>query len=489
VTIRLDPGAIGQEQRQVAQLELLLEAGKALTSTFDLDAILARLVDTSMALTGAERGLILLFDTGAETITNFVSRGDWEDDIKYRSYDRVMQGFMGYAVRTRTATSSADISTDSRTSSDAIRFPGTSVVAAPIVLDDVALGVVMTANGPNGPEFSETDVSLAKMLAGHAAVAIKNAALYREILASRDSARRAHEELQQAQTRLVAAQKMEAIGSLAAGVAHEINTPIQFISDNASFIQAATGPLAAMADACTEFLRKAGSHPQFARDVAALGRLWRDIEGDYLLEEIPIAVADTLEGAERVAAIVRAMKDFAHPGSETKGPTDLNRVIRTTAEVSRNEWKYVADMELDLATDLPPVAGHPGLLGQSLLIMLVNSAQALAEQHRSTTEKGHIRVSTRRDGEWVEIRIADDGPGIPPEIVDRIFDPFFTTKEIGKGSGQGLSIARSVIVDKHGGEILVGDDRPGALFVIRLPLDGPSRDKQDDGDHRQGNAG
>ena len=195
------------------------------------------------------------------------------------------------------------------------------------------------------------------------------------------------------------------------------------------------------------------------------------------------AVDESLEGARRVAEIVRAMKEFAHPGSQTKSTVDVNRVIETTLQVSRNEWKYVADLVLDLDDNLPTIEGHGGPLGQSLLIMFVNSAQAIAE-HRNTAEdgKGTIRVSTRHLDGAVEIRVADNGPGIPQEIIERIFDPFFTTKEVGKGSGQGLSIARSVVVDKHGGKLWVEQGNPGAVFGMRLPVDASAESSADSKD-------
>ena len=163
------------------------------------------------------------------------------------------------------------------------------------------------------------------------------------------------------------------------------------------------------------------------------------------------------------------MKEFAHPGSQSKSSVDVNRVIETTMQVSRNEWKYVADLELELAADLPMIEGHSGPLGQSLLIMFVNSAQAIASHRSEDDPKGRITVATGFDDDWVWIRVSDNGPGIPQEIVDRVFDPFFTTKEVGTGSGQGLSIARSVVVDKHQGEIGIEDGNPGAVFNIRLP--------------------
>ena len=168
------------------------------------------------------------------------------------------------------------------------------------------------------------------------------------------------------------------------------------------------------------------------------------------------------------------MKEFSHPGVTEKTPIDLNHAIETTIAVSRNEWKYVAEVVTDLDQDLPPCSvlarpAEPGLLN-----IVVNAAHAIGDTTESGAgARGTITVSTRRDDDWVEIRISDTGAGIPEEIRSQIFDPFFTTKAVGKGTGQGLSIARSVIVDKHGGalrfESVAGE---GTTFIIRLPLAG-----------------
>jgi signal transduction histidine kinase len=232
--------------------------------------------------------------------------------------------------------------------------------------------------------------------------------------------------------------------------------------------------------ACSDLLERAAGVPEVADAVAEVRHLWEANDCEFLMEEIPEAITETLEGTRRVAEIVRAMKDFAHPGWDSKSPVDLNQVIRTTVEVSRNEWKYAAELDLDLDEELPQIAALAGPLGQSILIMIVNSAQALQEQGAGKeADKGRIRIDTARHGDHVEMRIADTGPGIPEDIRGRIFDPFFTTKEVGKGSGQGLSIAHSIIVDKHAGEIQVESGDPGAVFVVRLPIEDHAPDSAD----------
>jgi len=284
--------------------------------------------------------------------------------------------------------------------------------------------------------------------------------------------RRAREERDRMEIQLRQAQKLEAIGQLAAGIAHEINTPMQYVGDNTRFLQNCFQQLATLLREIQtlQVAPQAGQPCEEILDRLRQGAQEADLE--YLLEEIPRAIEQTLQGVARVTKVVRAMKEFSHPGTAEKTPTDLNHAIETTVTISRNEWKYVADLELALDSQLPPVPCLPGEFNQAILNLVVNAAQAIAERlGPSPTQKGRITIQTRRADPWAEIRIADTGCGIPEAIRDRIFEPFFTTKPVGKGTGQGLAIVRNVIVDKHGGtidfETQVGQ---GTTFILRLPL-------------------
>jgi signal transduction histidine kinase len=199
-------------------------------------------------------------------------------------------------------------------------------------------------------------------------------------------------------------------------------------------------------------------------------------DAGYLLEEIPKAIDQTLEGVTRVSGLVSAMREFSHPGTKDKIPVDLNHAIDSTITVARNEWKYVADLETEFDKSLPLIPCQPGEFNQVILNLIVNAAHAIADVHpEGGPQKGAIRVQTRNCHPWAEVRIQDTGSGIPEKIRSRIFDPFFTTKEIGKGTGQGLAIARSVVVDKHGGSIrFETEEGKGTTFIIRLPFDGKS---------------
>ena len=262
------------------------------------------------------------------------------------------------------------------------------------------------------------------------------------------------------------------MGQLAAGIAHEINTPTQFVATNLDFLDESFQEIDAVLKRLSELIG-AGTDTLDADQVAELRALLEEADWDYLAEEIPAALAQSRDGVNRVATIVQAMKEFSHPGSREMVPQDLNRLIATTVTVARNEWKYVAEVELDLDEGLPPVPCLADEMGQVILNLLVNAAQAIAEKlgDNPAGQKGRITIAARRAGDRVEISISDTGRGIPDEIRDRIFDPFFTTKEVGKGTGQGLAIARDVVVNKHGGSLEV-ESVPGesTTFIITLPL-------------------
>jgi PAS domain S-box-containing protein len=277
------------------------------------------------------------------------------------------------------------------------------------------------------------------------------------------------------ESQLAQAQKLEAIGQLAAGIAHEINTPTQYVSDNTRFLQEAFHDLATLLQQYEAVCQAARAACLTDDHLRAVEALMANIDAPYLRDEIPLAIQQSLEGLERVATIVRAMKDFSHPGGEEKVAADLNKAIESTITVARNEWKYVADMVVDFDPKLPHVPCFLGDINQVILNIMVNAAHAIGDLVAvGTLSKGTITVQTRRVDEMVEIRIKDTGGGIPEAIRSKIFDPFFTTKEVGRGTGQGLAIAHSVVVEKHGGTISFETEiGRGSTFIVRLPIAPP----------------
>jgi len=273
---------------------------------------------------------------------------------------------------------------------------------------------------------------------------------------------------------LLQAQKLESVGQLAAGIAHEINTPTQYIGDNVRFLKEAFHDLEGVRASYERLLAAAQNNAVSGETVQEVMDRLQHADANYLFEEIPKAIDQSLEGVTRVAKIVGAMKEFSHPGTKDKTQLDLNHAIECTLTVARNEWKYVAELETEFDPSLPRIACQPGEFNQVILNLIVNAAHAIADVvGKDGSKKGTIKVQTRNCKDWAEIRIHDTGTGIPDSVRARVFDPFFTTKEIGKGTGQGLAIARSVVVDKHGGTIhFETAEGRGTTFVIRLPKEG-----------------
>ncbi len=287
----------------------------------------------------------------------------------------------------------------------------------------------------------------------------------------------------QLERQLAQSRRLESIGQLAAGISHEINTPVQYVSDNTRFVSETVGQVLAAVAAARSLLddapTAAGSDGTGEPDPSALAGVvdrTREVlttpDLAFLESEISSALSQSLEGLNRVSEIVRAMKDFSHPGAG-RGEADLSRIVQSTLQVCRNEWKYVAEVQLDLDPALRTVPCYEGELKQALLNIVVNAAHSIEEARNggATTGMGTITVRTRKQGDWARIMVQDTGTGMTEKTRQRIFDPFFTTKEVGRGTGQGLSVTYAIVVRKHGGSIEV-ESAPGAgsTFVISLPL-------------------
>jgi two-component system, NtrC family, sensor kinase len=267
-------------------------------------------------------------------------------------------------------------------------------------------------------------------------------------------------ERQRMETELRLAQKLEAVGQLASGIAHEINTPLQYVGDNLQFIRENVAALFGMFEELRATLPDCG-------ELAAIAER---VELDWLRDEVPSSFDAIQSGVARIAKIVLAMKELAHPGPREAVAVDLERSLRNALEVTHAAYHYVADVELDFAP-MPAVVCYGSELNQVFLNLIVNAAHAMESL---APRRGRLTVRTRRDGDDVVVSIGDTGCGIPPEHRERIFDAFFTTKEVGRGTGQGLAISRSIVVDRHGGSLTFDTavDR-GTTFHVRIPAAGP----------------
>jgi signal transduction histidine kinase len=282
------------------------------------------------------------------------------------------------------------------------------------------------------------------------------------------------EELNCTRQQLVQAEKMAAIGQLASGVAHEINTPIQYIGENVQFMGDAFEDLIDTAKVCLKLLcaMEEGNIPQ---ELLSQARSQvEDAELDYLFDEIPVVLRQSLEGVGKVSGIVTAMKNFARPDVCDKVDTDINEALMSTLEVSANEWKYHAEIETELDSALPLIPVVPSEINQAFLNVILNAAATVRDfvERTATKDKGKIKIVSHRDGDWIVIEITDTGCGVPQEIQSKIFNPFFTTRDVGQGMGQGLTVAYLAIVKKHAGKIeLLRSSDEGTTFEIRLPIE------------------
>jgi two-component system, NtrC family, sensor kinase len=281
-------------------------------------------------------------------------------------------------------------------------------------------------------------------------------------------------ELRRLGRELAGAQKLESVGRLAAGVAHEINTPVQFVTDNVQFVRTSMADLASVIHAYRDLKDAAKSSGDLTKAVRLAEEAEKAADLDYILTDAPQALESSIEGLGRIATIVRSMKEFAHPDQAQKTFADLNQAIRSTLVVAQNEYKHVAELGTQFG-DLPAIPCFLGEINQVVLNLLVNASHAIADVVKGSGNLGRLDVRTRLDGSEVEISISDTGTGIPESARDKIFDPFFTTKEVGKGTGQGLAIAHSVIVNKHGGTLRFETELgKGTTFFIRLPVAAPT---------------
>ncbi|MCJ2164768.1 MULTISPECIES: PAS domain S-box protein [unclassified Pseudodesulfovibrio] len=270
------------------------------------------------------------------------------------------------------------------------------------------------------------------------------------------------------------AQKLESIGELAAGIAHEINTPTQYVITNTHFLGESFATLFGLLEqyaGLVEAIRQGVGHKELLERAETF---LDDKELQYLAQDIPQAISESEVGLKRIAEIVLSVKQLAHPGEVAKSLHDLNEIVQNAATVSSNEWKYVAEMEMDLSSDLKPVNCLKGEVGQVVLNLIINGAHAIVGKlGPKSEEKGVLKLRTYAEGNMAVLEVSDTGTGMSKAVLKRAFDPFFTTKEVGKGTGQGLAITHNVVANMHGGTIdVLTEEGKGSTFIIKLPFQG-----------------
>ncbi len=353
--------------------------------------------------------------------------------------------------------------------------------SVPLIKDNKLLGLLMLYV-PLGHQSDDEKISFLSTVAAALGSVVQQKEYEQKLKSTSDKLLKAKAEVESSHQQVLQSEKLSSIGQLAAGIAHEINTPVQFVGDNTRFLEDAFTDLSELMSGYDTLIKlnDTGHIPQ--EHLQKLRDISEEIELDYLRGEIPSAISQSLEGIERISTIVQSMKEFSHPGSIDMSQCDINKGILSTINVSRNEWKYCTELTTDLDESLPLIPCLAGELNQVILNIIVNATHAIIDKNTvNDGTLGRIHISTQHDENHAIIRVKDSGGGMPESIRTKVFDPFFTTKEVGKGTGQGLSIAHSVITSKHNGTIHVEiDEGKGSTFIIKLPLkQQPHADSED----------
>jgi signal transduction histidine kinase len=483
--------------RDALDLATVVKAGRAISGEIVLDRLLGVMTDIIVENAGARMGAVVLEEDGAWLVQAARDQTSGETSVMkgelLSETEKISAGVVNYVLRTGESVVVDDARVHGVFASDPYvrsKKPK-SVLCTPIRHKSRVMGALYLENGLVAGAFTAARLEALEILASQLAVSIENARLFarekeqadaiakvndhlEELVAERtkelsDANRKLRDESaarERAEVELRLAQKLQSVGQLAAGVAHEINTPMQFVGDNLEFVREAFEDLIELVDA----YRAARPHISDEQIAGALLRAEEDADLEYLRVHVAGATDRALEGVRRVSGIVRAMKAFSHPDRTEKTAVDVNAAIENTLVVAHNEYKLVADVVTELGA-IPTVLGHGGELSQVLLNLVVNAAHAIEDVVRGTENKGTIRVASRLEDDAILVTVSDSGGGIPESIRERIFDPFFTTKDVGRGTGQGLAIARSA-VERHGGRIwFESETGRGTTFVLRLPLD------------------
>jgi signal transduction histidine kinase len=449
--------ARASERRKLRDVTALYRASHAIFATGDIEKLPETIVHVSVRVMAADTVSLLL--PGVDEQLYIAHSYGLDPDVVRAVRVKVGEGVAGKVAASRAP---LIIQGDVRNLAGFERVSQSNLakssIVYPIVSDKRLVGMLTFNRNDTTRPFRQHDVEKAGVLASQVLLALETTRLVRQNITN---------------------EKLAAVGQLAAGITHEINTPIQFIGDSVTFIQRALGNVTTILGKYRELADAASRHPSLAPLAEEVKALEVELDIAYDIEEMPPAAQRTLEGVGRVAEIVRAMKAFAHPDRKDKAPASVNDVLVNALTVARNEYKYVAEIVTELG-DVPAVTCHAGEIGQVFLVLIVNASHAIADTPIvKEGGRGTITVKTEMDGDRrVLVSIADTGGGIPVEIRERIFEPFFTTKEVGKGTGLGLPIARAIVTEKHGGSLTFSTELGrGTTFCVRLPIESEGTDE------------
>lgn len=494
---RIYPGAFelvgaGTQVSQApsVQYETLIRGSQILSGELELTKLLGLMSQTIVQTTGAQSGVIVL---KADNEWRVVSSCRGDDKPQTFSAENSLEqsrelpvSVAHYVARSGSQLLLEDAASSHLFSSDpyVVAHRPRSVLCSPITRGSKLIGLIYLENRVYSGAFTSSTSEALGFLASQMAVSIENARLYETARhQTRELERTAEklEEMVKARTRelveanqqlmeesqarsrmeseLRLAQKLQAVGQLAAGIAHEINTPLQYVGDNLQFL----------GDAFQDIMPLINALLEDTPDIGALKLSLEDIDLEFLCEEIPDALSNSQSGVNKVSHIVKAMRNTSHHDLGNKSAVDLNQLIRDSLLLTQSEYKMLAEVEQDFA-ELPSLQAFSGALSQVFINLIVNASHAMADKYSDSSGLGRLRVSTACEGDWLVARVSDNGVGIPEDKREQIFDPFFTTKDVGQGTGQGLSIARSA-VEQHGGELSFESQvGVGTTFIVRLPL-------------------
>jgi signal transduction histidine kinase len=456
---------------KMTRFSILLEISQAIALDLEIDSLMTTVYCEVSRIFDTKNFYIATHEKGSTT-------WDWAFHVEGGERQKstrhgLDEGLTGFVIRTKQSlhfsTTRELLSFTESQNVVVLDQPPVSWMLVPLIARDHTAGVMAIQNYEQEYVYNKEDLELFSTIASVVASALYIAQLFQEVGRQNQELEETNLELKETQIKLIQAQKLESIGQLAAGIAHEINTPIQYIGDNTRFFQSSIEDLIG---AFKKYEHTLSTVIEGVKEVnSTVAEIQEEFDLNYLLTELPVSAEATLDGVNRVSSIVKALKDFSYPDSRQKTPLDINEAITNTTIVCRNEWKYVADLTFDLNDKLPHVLCFPGDINQVFMNLIINGAHAIHEKQGDSNEKGLITISTFFENDYVVIKIKDSGTGISEDMIDKIFDPFFTTKQVGKGTGQGLAISRNIIVTKHGGTIDVESSLgEGTTFIICLPV-------------------